>query len=107
MRVGDLKRGLLLRCADGWGAYVVADKILKMLPAALVPDQEAAPGPGTNGIMMFLGVRKSPPMTILPARMVRKPSRWYEVLHDSNVWCISGYEFKHIESIDSEVSKHV
>ena len=104
MRVGDLKRGLLLRCTDGWGAYVVADKILKMLPATLVSDQEAAPGPGISGIMMFLGVRESPPMPTLPAR---KPSRWYEVLHDSNVWCISGHEFKHIESIDNEVSKNV
>jgi hypothetical protein len=112
MKVGELKRGLLLRCAKGWTAYATTGNILKMLPAAIAPSapphwpgEPSLEGPGHDGIMMFLGTRDKPPTAAYIDN--KQPKRWYEVLHASGIWCISGRDFRYIDSLDCEVNRNV
>jgi hypothetical protein len=107
MRVGDLKRGLLLRCTEGWAAYAPTGMILKLLPTAILSGMSTSRGPGHDGIMMFLGVRDQPPPESMGMRSPGRTSRWYEVLHATGVWCIPGREFRHIEPLDCEVNENV
>tara|TARA_Y100000593_G_C4287514_1_gene326335 strand:+ start:885 stop:1256 length:372 start_codon:yes stop_codon:yes gene_type:complete len=104
MRVGDLKRGVLLQCIAGWGAYKSIGKVIKMLPNSIVPDQDSnLKQPGADGIMMFLGMRKTPPAEIWIRinQKSKSKDRWYEVLHASGVWYIKGKDFRYIEPIDT------
>ena len=105
MRVGELKRGLLLRCSEGWAAYAPSGTILKLLPTAILSGVSTPRGPGPDGVMMFLGVRDKPPQESITDN--RNPTKWYEVLHASGVWCIPGREFRYIEPIDCEVNENV
>ena len=112
MKVGELKRGLLLRCSEGWAAYAATGNILKMLPTSIVPTtpgywpgETSLKGPGHDGIMMFLGVRDKPP----PAAYTdsKQPKKWYEVLHASGIWYISGRDFRYINPLDYEANRDV
>ena len=112
MKVGELKRGLLLRCTEGWAAHAATGNILKLLPSSIVPNtpgycpcETTLRGPGHDGIMMFLGVRdKSPPTAYTDNK---QPKKWYEVLHASGIWCISGRDFRYINPLDCEVNRDV